>query len=189
MRHQPQSRQIHLLTRLVILQIWNDRFYATKSLLNERDTITTCFTAHHKKKSYNQFARTQTTVMISTPRTVAHNRNKSQESIASDIWSDCYDELSLTDNSILDSPKKVPVEEPPRTRKVTIAVSTSPRKQSTRRGRKRRQGTGAVSKTILGPASVLMGGRQEWSKMKQYVRELAAAQGKPSVQVHNSELV
>ena len=44
-------------------------------------------------------------------------RKTSEESIASDIWIDCYDELSTTDNSIIESSQKAPVDELIRDRK------------------------------------------------------------------------
>ena len=117
----------------------------------------------------------------------SHERNKSQECATSDIWSDCHDELSVADNSILDFSQQSQVEGPKRVRKKAMSIPTKSRKGTSRR-QQVRSGSGAASKTPLGPASAMTGGHQEWNKFKQCVRGLAAAQ-RAKMPVHTSELV
>jgi hypothetical protein len=85
--------------------------------------------------------------------------------LESDLWGDCYDDKSLSDNSLLDFSSQESPEEPGR-----ISCLSS----------------GTVAKTLLGPAVVLFGGRREWANMKQYVRRLAVKEASP-MPVHNSE--
>ena len=116
----------------------------------------------------------------SAPWNKHHKRNLSRESVLSNS-SDCY-----SINSILETPAMQPsASEGPRRRR---AISTSRSPKSNRRGRKPGRGSGTVANTILGPAAALMGGRQEWAKMKQSVRSVAAEEA-PSMPIHTSELV
>ena len=129
------------------------------------------------------------TMITSTHWIANHKRSPSDDSVLSEIWNDCYDELSTGGNSILDSPApQVKAEDHVRSLKKSTPISVADTKRSSRM-RKSRRGTGSVAKTVLGPASVFLGGRQEWSKMKSYVKGLAAADEASRMLVHNSEFV
>jgi len=66
---------------------------------------------------------------------------------------------------------------------------TGARKQGRRRTN--RLGSASVAATLLGPAAVFIGGRQEWSKMKKCIREHVASARtlSKSLPAHKTELV